>query len=203
MPQNQTWQPSQGIVFSPSNSPPRQPYSTKSKGTTTAPSHVTTTKWTSSPTSGQFSKHGGRCAPSARPYQPPSFPKALDLELFASGAASEEGLVVQADEDLGEVLERACKENKNASIEMPEVAGGDLERATASVLSGPEIPSEPLFATPKESPTCAASSKGKVPKKSKGKVPAFSKFVFKKGKQAAPLRQCTVPRSWPINSVSG
>ena len=104
-PTNQTWQPSQGITSSPSN-PARQPCST-------------------------VPRNRDRIIPNARPYQPPSSSKSHGLELFASGVAPEDDRVVDKDEDIGQLHERASRQ----SDEISAVAAGYSEQATAAAAN--------------------------------------------------------------------
>ena len=84
-PKNQPWQLFQGIASSPSILA-RQPYST-------------------------VSRNRDRIIPSARPYQPPSSSKSHGSEPTASGVASEEDPDVDTDEDIGDLHERASRQN--------------------------------------------------------------------------------------------
>ena len=104
-PKNQTWQPLQGIASYPYNLA-RQPYST-------------------------VPRNRDRIIPSAPPYQSPSSFKSHGLELSASGVASQEDLVVDNDEDIGELHERASRQSGGISV----AAAGYSEQATAAAAN--------------------------------------------------------------------
>jgi len=173
----QARQPSLGINFSPRNPNPRQPYSTSS-GVTSAATGLTKATQTSSSVTTHPSRILGRYAPSPRPYQPSKSPKALGSDFFSSGAAAEEDLVMDDDEDVGALLERASTEKMQPTSKIAE-STSELRDATVDSfqINHGKVAPESLTATPIKPFTRIAPSETKALKPSKGKshslLPSF------------------------------
>jgi hypothetical protein len=120
-----------------------------------------------------------RYIPSPRPYQPSKSPKALGSDLFSSGAAAEEDLVMDDDEDIGELLERASREKLQPTNKIPILAPESMDTTTGPAkIDHDAVSPEPLTVTPIKPFTRIAPSETKALKASKGKLhvslPMFS-----------------------------
>jgi len=180
---NQAWQPSLGINFSLSNPVPRQPYSTSSGSTPAATGPIKATQTSSPMTSHSRDPY----IPSPRPYQPSNSPKALGSDLFSSGAAAEEDLVMDDDEDIGELLERASREKLQPTNKIPILAPESMDTTTGPAeIDHDAVSPEPLTVTPIKPFTRIAPSETKALKASKGKLHVSFAYVLRKYKAVAP-----------------
>ncbi len=185
-PNSQAWQPSLGINFWPRNPIPRQAYST-TPGVKSAATRPLKATQTSSSVTSHPSSNLGRYAPSPRPYQPSKSPKALGSDLFSSGAAAEEDLVMDDDEDIGELLERASREKMQPTSMISISASGAMETTTGPAkIEYDAVSPEPLTTTPIKPFTSIAPSGMKGLKPLKGKLNASFVFVLRKCGPVAP-----------------